>query len=84
MHTLKHKVLYADNGILIQDCNSDWAEVKEYEEEGKDKCAPAKRAIGGLIWDIALECLGEEIPDNEWMEGFQMEVKLTPITKKKR
>ena len=84
--TIKRNILYATNGIMIQDTIGGFSYVVQYRkrnQNGTNDTTPAKTAIGGDIFDLALECVGEGVPDREELIGFSMEVILTPITKKK-
>lgn len=84
--TIKRNILYATNGIMIQDPIGGFSDVVQYRkrnQNGSNDTTPAKTAIGGEIFDLALECVGEGVPDGEDLIGFSMEVTLTPITKKK-
>lgn len=83
--TIKRNILYATNGIMIQDPIGGFNDVVEYETglNCRYDVTPAKTAIGGEIFDLALDCVGEGVPDREELIGFSMEVILTPITKKK-
>ena len=84
--TIKRNILYATNGIMIQDPIGGLSDVVQYRkrnQNGTNDTTPAKTAIGGEIFDLALECVGEGVSDGEDLIGFSMEVILTPITKKK-
>ena len=84
--TIKRNILYATNGVMIQDPIGGFSDVVQYcktVQDGIYDTTPAKEAIGGEIFDLALDCLGEGVPDREELIGFSMEVVLTPITKKK-
>lgn len=81
---IKKSILFASNGIMMYEEDSDFSEVIEYlKQTCGDRTIPAKTAIGGYIFDLALDCLGEEIPDDCYLQGFKMEVNLQPITNKK-
>ena len=79
--TIKKKVYYADNGIMIKDHASRFCDVVEYrkQQDCSYDTTPAKAAIGGEIFDIALDCMAEGLPEGEELIGFNMEVILTPI-----
>lgn len=79
---IKRDITFADNGIMIREPETTYAHVVEYCSEGKYKEAPAKHAIGNEIWEVALDVMGEDVQDYEYLDGFRMEVKLTPIIKK--
>lgn len=84
--TIKRNILYATNGIMIQDPIGGFSDVVQYckmVQDGIYDTTPAKEAIGGEIFDLALDCVGMGVSDREELIGFSMEVILTPITKKK-
>lgn len=84
--TIKRNIFYATNGIMIQDPIGGFSDVVQYRkrnQNGTNDTTPAKTAIGGDIFDLALESVGEGVPDGEDLIGFSMEIILTPITKKK-
>lgn len=83
---IKRNILYATNGIMIQDPTYGLSDVVQYckrDQDGTYDTTPAKMAIGETIFDFALEWIGEDVPDGKNLIGFSMEVTLTPITKKK-
>lgn len=79
---IKRDITFADNGIMIREPETMYARVVEYCSEGKHKEAPAKHAIGNEIWEVALDVMGEDVQSTEYLDGFRMEVRLTPIIKK--
>lgn len=86
MVQIKKKIHFADNGIMIQDLRSGFCDVTEYHHriDGSKDVTPAKAAIGDDIYELAMECLGEDLPDGEILVGFTMDVVLKPVTEKKK
>lgn len=81
---IKKTILFASNGIMMCEDDTDFSEVFEYlKPNSGDRTIPAKTAIGEAIFDLALDCLGEEVPDDCYLQGFKMEVKLQPVSHKK-
>lgn len=79
---IKRDITFADNGIMIREPETTYAHVVEYSSEAKLKEAPAKHAIGDEIWSVVVDVMDENVHIGEYLDGFRMEVKLTPIIKK--
>jgi hypothetical protein len=84
MIQINKEIYYADNGIYAKDLNSDFIDVEKYQ--GQDDCRwdPITKYIGGSIWNLAMDCLDEEVEKGSELIGFRMDVQLTPITQKKQ
>lgn len=86
MVQIKKKIYFADNGIMIQDLRSGFCDVVEYGKllDGSNDTTPAMAAIGEDIFQLAVECLSEDVPDDENVVGFTMDVVLEPVTEIKK
>ena len=84
MIQINKEIYYADNGIYAKDLNSGFIDVEKYQSQVGHSWDPITQYIGGSIWDLALECLGEEVEADSELIGFRMNVQLTPITQKKK
>lgn len=83
MIRINKEIYYADNGIYAKDLNSGFIDVEKYQKEVEHRWDLVTKYIGESIWDIAVECMGEEVEADSELIGFRMDVQLTPITQKK-
>ena len=84
MIQINKEIYYADNGIYAKDLNSDFIDVEKYQGQDDRRWDPITKYIGGSIWNLAMDCLDEEVDDDSELIGFRMDVQLTPITQKKK
>ena len=83
MVQINKEIYYADNGIYAKDLNSGFIDVEKYQGQVEHRHDAVKQYIGESIWNIALDCVGEEVESDSELIGFRMDVRLTPITQKK-
>ena len=84
MIQINKEIYYADNGIYAKDLNLSFIDVEKYQGQGEHCWDPITQYIGGSIWNLAMDCLGEEVEADSELIGFRMNVQLTPITQKKK
>lgn len=84
MIQINKEIYYADNGVFAKDLNSGFIDVEKYQGQVEHRWDPITQYIGGSIWNLAVECLDEEVDDESELIGFRMDVQLTPITQKKK
>lgn len=84
MIQINKEIYYADNGIYAKDLNSDFIDVEKYQGQDDRHWDPITQYIGGSIWNLAMDCLDEEVEKDSELIGFRMDVQLTPITQKKK
>ena len=83
MIQINKEIYYADNGIYVKDLDSGFIDVEKNQIQGEGRCDPITQYIGGSIWDLATECLEEDVEADSELIGFRINVQLTPITQKK-
>ena len=84
MIQINKEIYYADNGIYAKDLNSGFIDVEKRQGQGEHCFDPITQYIGESIWNLADDCLYEEVEANSELIGFRMNVQLTPITQKKK
>ena len=84
MIQINKEIYYADNGIYAKDLNSGFIDVEKYQGQDEHRWDPITQYIGESIWNLAGECLDEEVEADSELIGFRMDVQLTPITQKKK
>lgn len=84
MIQINKEIYYADNGIYAKDLNSGFIDVEKYQGQDEHRWDPITQYIGESIWNLADDCLDEEVGDDSELIGFRMNVQLTPITQKKK
>ena len=84
MIQINKEIYYADNGIYAKDLNSGFIDVEKYQGQDDHRWDPITQYIGGRIWNLAVECLDEEVETDSELIGFRMDVQLTPIIQKKK
>ena len=84
MIQINKEIYYADNGIYAKDLNSGFIDVEKYQGQVEQRWDPITQYIGSSIWNLAVDCLYEEVDDDSELIGFRMDVQLTPITQKKK
>lgn len=84
MIQINKEIYYADNGIYAKDLNSGFIDVEKYQDQVEHRWDPITQYIGSSIWDLAVDCLDEEVEADSELIGFRMDVQLTPITQKKK
>ncbi len=84
MIQINKEIYYADNGIYAKDLNSGFIDVEKYQSQVERRWDPITQYIGESIWNLADDCLGEEVGVDSELIGFRMDVQLTPITQKKK
>lgn len=83
MIQINKEIFYADNGIYAKDLDSGFIDVEKNQIQGEGSWDPIAQYIGGSIWNLATECLEEDVEPDSELIGFRMNVQLTPITQKK-
>ena len=84
MIQINKEIYYADNGIYAKDLNSGFIDVEKYQGQVEHRWDPITQYIGSSIWNLAVDCLCEEVDDESELIGFRMDVQLTPITQKEK
>lgn len=84
MIQINKEIYYADNGIYAKDLNSGFIDVEKSQGQGEHCFDPITKYIGESIWNLAGDCLYEDVEANSELIGFRMDVQLTPITQKKK
>lgn len=84
MIQINKDIYYAENGIYAKYLNSGFIDVEKYQGQVEHRWDPITQYIGGSIWNLAVECLDEEVDNESGLIGFRMDVQLIPITQKKK